>query len=862
MQTRLPALSGAVCRALRVLALSAASAAAAFAQQSIVGTVTDAVTAHPIQQASIRVVGRAMHVDHSVLSRLDGEFSVLNLPPGQLQVSITKDGYLTEQLALSLEPRQHVNLDVLLRPAVADHETIQVTGSVELLDPSRAQTAVSLSRSQLDRLPAAHQRDIPRLVAQLVPGAIVGHDNFIHLKGNELSIHQFIDGVAFLDNANMHFTPGSAPQVIESVNVITGGMAAEFGNRLGGVLDIVTKSGRNFHGGSATLGGGTILARNAAFEYGMGRRKWDFYAFTSGFSDGRYLNPAQQREIHDLGYGSRSFLKLGYNPDDNDRLSLSVSASGANFELPNTTEELLAGRDALRRTREGSTILRWQRTLSPTALITTSLYNRYVSDRLAGTTDPVTPLGNAFRRTGTSGAKIDLLVNKGRHMIKTGVEAVVYSLNEDLHFDPRDSPDEHEDEVGQAAFASRAALPFRRPPAISFSPDAFLGTALPPVIRSEAGLPPLDFRGRRRGGQGSFYIQDQFSPFRNFTVHAGIRYDRYSVVVTEDLWSPRIGLSYHIPKTGTVVRAIYNRYFVPPPLEYIQLGSALGTGALLPGEQGKTGRTAAFLTAGPTVFRSNDDAHEEEEVFNPGPVRSLTQHYFEFGVQQRLHPKIVLDMAGFHHQGRNAFENAELSNTRLFVPVNFDRERTWGADFSLRMQPLDRLGLFGYLNYSHINTSFFGPVAGGLAIEEAQPGEKIVPAFDQRHTGAASIGYRHDPSGFLMGFSVGYGSGTPAELEQGGEEPRGFSAASLHTFNPILSGGGEDAERLVRLPEHWTFDFWTGVTVWKSERKSVELQFNLENIGNRIYAIGKESEATPVQYAGRRRFSGQLKFRF
>ena len=137
-----------------------------------------------------------------------------------------------------------------------------------------------------------------------------------------------------------------------------------------------------------------------------------------------------------------------------------------------------------------------------------------------------------------------------------------------------------------------------------------------------------------------------------------------------------------------------------------------------------------------------------------------------------------------------------------------------------------------------------------------------MPAFDQRHTGAASIGYRHDPSGFLMGFSVGYGSGTPAELDQGGEEPRGFSAASLHTFNPILSGGGEDAERLVRLPEHWTFDFWTGVTVWKSERKSVELQFNLENIGNRIYAIGKESEATPVQYAGRRRFSGQLKFRF
>ena len=171
-------------------------------------------------------------------------------------------------------------------------------------------------------------------MTSLVPGAVLGHDNLVHLKGNELSLHQCLDGVAFLDNPQHHFSPGYGTQAIESVNVITGGMPAEFGNRLGGVLDIVTKSGRTFQGGSLSLGGSTIVGRSGAIEYGTGGNKWDAYLFSSAFSDGRFLNPPQPREIHDLAYGSRSFLKIGYLASQKDRLSLAISAGGANLQLP------------------------------------------------------------------------------------------------------------------------------------------------------------------------------------------------------------------------------------------------------------------------------------------------------------------------------------------------------------------------------------------------------------------------------------------------------------------------------------------------------------------------------------------------
>lgn len=450
-------------------------------------------------------------------------------------------------------------------------------------------------------------------------------------------------------------------------------------------------------------------------------------------------------------------------------------------------------------------------------------------------------------------------------------------MSEDLFFDPRevdehdeeeehaeedDDHDEeeaeheeepHHDDEGESTSAARVAA----------FPALAVGGVSPSPVFSEAAIAAIHFRGRRRGGQGSFYVQDQFSLFRNFTVHAGIRYDRSSVVLTEDLWSPRLGLSYHIPKTGSVIRAVYNRYFVPPPLEYLQLASALGVGALGTDEEASHGvaPAAIFGLGGLGGVFSGDDDHADEAVFHPGSVRALTQHYMEFGVQQRLHSKIVLDVSGYHHQGRHAFENAEISNTRLFVPVNFDRERTWGSDFSLRMQPLGQLGIFGYLNYAHINTAFFGPVSGGHGGPGADVGGRITPAFDQRHTGTASLAYRRGENGFLVGFSTAYGSGTPAELESEHEEGAFASGTSLLRA-PVFSGGGGAGHELVRLPSHWTFDLWATVPVWKTESKSLELRFHGQNLGNRIFAIAKESDAAPVQYGGRRRFSAHLRFRF
>ena len=72
---------------------------------------------------------------------------------------------------------------------------------------------------------------------------IRGHDDFVHIRGHEVALNPFINGVQFWENAHTVFSPGLGVDYIESMNVMTGGYSAEYGNRFGGILDVVTKSG-------------------------------------------------------------------------------------------------------------------------------------------------------------------------------------------------------------------------------------------------------------------------------------------------------------------------------------------------------------------------------------------------------------------------------------------------------------------------------------------------------------------------------------------------------------------------------------------------------------------------------------------
>jgi hypothetical protein len=106
-----------------------------------------------------------------------------------------------------------------------------------------------------------------------------------------------------------------------------------------------------------------------------------------------------------------------------------------------------------------------------------------------------------------------------------------------------------------------------------------------------------------------------------------------------------------------------------------------------------------------------------------------------------------------------------------------------------------------------------------------------VPAFNQTHAGRAQIFYHNRWRGFWAGSTLRYASGT------------------------IIEGGD-------RLPQHFTSDLATGISLWSAERRRLDLEFDITNVSNSIYQIAKESEEIPIQYAPSRTVGGSLKFHF
>jgi hypothetical protein len=673
-------------------------------------------------------------------------------------LSVSAERFYAERLTFSLAPRATQQVRIELAPVAAVTEEVTVRAQSKLVNETESATTTTISITQISSLPTGRKIQLTDIITPFVGSAVGSHDNLVHLRGNELSLNNFINGVSFFDNPHQLFTPGLSPDIIQSVNIITGGFPAEFGNRFGGILDIVTRTGfdANNHG-SITIGAGDYLRDNASMDFGGHSEHLGYFLYAQAFQSDRFLNTPESQRFHDRGRGSRSFAQLDYRPGASDFFKLAVTADGTNFELPNTRDDELAGRDFFQRNREQTSVLSWEHLFDSSSAISTSLYERLASARLLPTSDPLSIQAGGLRNDITLGAKSDYSLFIGsRHAIKTGIDLMLLRLREDFSFDPRDN---------------------------------------------ESELGAFGFRGRKTGGQASFYFQDQLKPFKNFTANLGLRYDQYSVVTSGRALSPRINLAYALNSGQTVLHFAYNRFFAPPPIENLLLSARLG--------------------------------------FNNDPPRISRSNHFEAGVTRSFAERLVFRLTGYWRSDKNAFETTELANVRIFAPTTFERGKAYGIEFSAQLNEIKRLGLSGYFNYAAQRAFHTGPVSGGFTVERVEPGERGPAAFDQLHTATSGLTWREHKSGFWASAALEYGSGTPAAFPN------------------------EDGDEVsVRLPGHIVANLYFGVDLFRKDRCGMSVQFNVENATDRVFTIAKESEFTPIQFSPPRFLSASLKVRF
>ena len=149
-----------------------------------------------------------------------------------------------------------------------------------------------------DRPASAPGRSLIDLV-NTQPGWLLEANGILHARGSEYQVQYVVDGIPLRDNRSPAFAQSLGVEEFESMTVRTGGYPAEFGSKLGGVIELSTaRDARSGFHGMASLEAGSFATVNgyASGQYSTG-------ATTAGvglerMATDRYLDPPNEAQLH------------------------------------------------------------------------------------------------------------------------------------------------------------------------------------------------------------------------------------------------------------------------------------------------------------------------------------------------------------------------------------------------------------------------------------------------------------------------------------------------------------------------------------------------------------------------------------
>jgi len=228
----------------------------------IAGRVIDKETKEPIPFANVIVEGTQL----GAATNLNGEFVILNVPPGVYSVTASVVGYQKQTIR---DVRVNVDfttrLEFALTQGSIDLPPVVVQGERNpLIRQDLTNPVASITSDKIDELPVDQIADVIKLQA----GVVVGNDGDIHIRGgygNEIAYT--LNGITLNDPYGNRRSVGLATNAVQEVSVSSGTFSAEYGNALSGVVNYVTKEGPSKYTGSIkAYSGDYVTKRTDLFE--------------------------------------------------------------------------------------------------------------------------------------------------------------------------------------------------------------------------------------------------------------------------------------------------------------------------------------------------------------------------------------------------------------------------------------------------------------------------------------------------------------------------------------------------------------------------------------------------------------------
>jgi len=299
----------------------------------IAGKVVDGTNNEPLIAANIFVVG----TNYGAAADFEGNYFIINLPPGVYQLRISMIGYSTKTISeVRVSVDQTTKIDVDLFEDSIQLSDVVVSAAKPIVRKDLTSTESKVSGDDISMLPL----DDVSAVVNLQAGVIDGH--FRGGRSNE--VKYLIDGIA----VNDVYSGSSAMEVevnsIEEIQVLTGTFNAEYGEAMSGVVNQITKIANNKYEGSISgYLSDYFTSRSELFQNIEHISPTDNYNIQGNFSgpipgtDGFVKFFLSGRYVNDEGY---LYGKRKFNPSDssdfsaNDSEDWYIGSTGDNEFVP------------------------------------------------------------------------------------------------------------------------------------------------------------------------------------------------------------------------------------------------------------------------------------------------------------------------------------------------------------------------------------------------------------------------------------------------------------------------------------------------------------------------------------------------
>jgi hypothetical protein len=680
---------------------------------TITGTVVDPSGA-VIPGATVIITNPVTGYTNQTRTGGDGTFRFNNLPPNPYRLKVKAETFSPYTQTVDVRGSIPVQVSVKLGIAGAS-TTIEVSTVAEALENDPG-AHVDVVGAQIEKYPVNPAQGLSDAIVNSTGGVAADGNGFFHPQGDHAQYQYSVDNQPITDQQSKVFSTQLPVTAIQSMEIDTGFVNAEFGDKTSLVAQITTRSGLGSNNklfGNLASTYGSFGTESGSVGLGYGNDKWGNFLAIDGVRSGRFLDTPEFRPIHDIGNNQTVFNRSDFQITPKNIIHLNLFVARNWIQIPNSLDQVdtlgSLSQDQRQKVVTWNVAPGYQHIFDTDTLLSVNPYvredqfNYYPSNQRFADL----PLTQAqSRRLFNYGIKSDFSKTVGRHNLKFGVDLKQTRLLENFNFGIT-SP------TFNAPCLNSDGTP--DPSTVLTDPSQCIGAITPNPAFSPLQL-PFDlsrggslffFHATHNVNQYGFYAQDSIKA-GNFLFNLGLRGDMYYGLSQGAQPEPRAGISYNIKKTGTVLRVAYSRTFETPFNENLLLSSS---------------QTAAIIDGAPGAV----------------PIHPGFRNQFNGGVQQAIGKWILLDADYFWKYTHNAYDFNTLLSTTITFPIAWHNSKLDGLNG--RVSTVNIHGFQAFYTFGHTRARYFPPETGGFT--PFQPGAVFRIDHDQALQNTLNLRYQH-----------------------------------------------------------------------------------------------------------------------